>query len=1016
MLGSKQLLRTNTALTANFKLVVSSGYKLYLESYDSNTELSDQKYKHFPVNETSYMTERVPAFFKGLPNDLVFGVRKHTASDTVQTDYNMQMDDAYWSGAGPVEDKWHKEEYEYHAPLWVDPANMPKHFVVLRVDGPGAYNLQPIAGSSADPTKKDFYKEIVKKWKCVSLFDMTKATTLGKFLDKNFVSNEYWPREPFELNLRKTQFSRWYGYDIRTGGIGIKSTFIQDLFAQETTHFEMEDYITSGFRKNGVAMPHVLNMKFLFDDTPGVINSKGTARRKWSINRYMGFYLDNLELVRTVSPYTVEPMRNTAYIIDNVFTSSPTAQFVQNNTELLSTSSSKVEPANADGAVRQVGNSSPAANESIGKRDQNVSALLNFSQPRSADPTVNGWPGNTDILYIKRGDTFLMVKRTEQFSRTTYHVIDNQLNNGSVNDLNPSPAIVIVYEVESIGFPNGKMIIKHADGSPLVIENFDEYDLHVIEIGGVMHTLQKDGTHYVINTDTRMETRTNELVQELAGKKIASISYDAPDEVAGPITFKIYRAQFSEQSDLDFDRLDTGYANYEYDEQDKVPNTGEPKLWVLDKRDAEASSVYVESDYLIDSSTTGRRASDTSKFYIPASSEYAAGEDLWVLRNNETLTSIWDKNQSVNKWGFMGSVSHADYPYKLNNSSAVSGAFNRAPSPLDPHPDRTSCNLDWFYTIGEPRTRDNSIVKTPNFPAHWVPYKPCAHRSLEIDMAAPVALAAEEWNPILPDGVTPGSLQDKYPDGRPFWQHQFFDLHAYENPKLPFDYFDMFFTQQQTLNAGAFDTTYFIKNNTSKFATFNKSDEVNGPVALFRGISASVFWSRPAMPDQLTNIKLDPSAELAGYKFSAVLTKRPTTDTVLHGMSGITVYVNKVYRNVLVAVWVYTPHSSMTNFESIERDQLYKSGKLYYDLNSLTEQKAASITPSELTLLNVINAINDPSQKWGFSRPAEFLIVEEKLNHRIISGVLLFGKSGRATRELPNCAGRASRSTPAQGS
>jgi len=42
--NSFQLIRTNPALTTNVKLVVSSDYKLYLESFDTNKQLSDQKY------------------------------------------------------------------------------------------------------------------------------------------------------------------------------------------------------------------------------------------------------------------------------------------------------------------------------------------------------------------------------------------------------------------------------------------------------------------------------------------------------------------------------------------------------------------------------------------------------------------------------------------------------------------------------------------------------------------------------------------------------------------------------------------------------------------------------------------------------------------------------------------------------------------------------------------------------------------------------------------------------------
>ena len=37
--------------------------------------------------------------------------------------------------------------------------------------------------------------------------------------------------------------------------------------------------------------------------------------------------------------------------------------------------------------------------------------------------------------------------------------------------------------------------------------------------------------------------------------------------------------------------------------------------------------------------------------------------------NKNGLTDIWMKNQSVCKWGYKNSISHSDYPYKLNNSN-----------------------------------------------------------------------------------------------------------------------------------------------------------------------------------------------------------------------------------------------------------------------------------------------------------------------------------------------------------
>lgn len=1001
MLGSKQLLRTNPALTANFKLVVNADYKLYLESYDSNANLSDQKYKHFSVNDTSYLTERVPSFFRGLPKDLVFEVRKHTPSDTVQSDFGLQMDDMYWSGGAPIEDRWHQEECEYHAPLYVDPKQLPKRFIVLRVDGPGDCNLRATADASVPARRQRLFSdEVAKRWKCVTMFDLTKTSALGRFLDKNFASNEYFPAEPFSLNLRKHQFSSWNGYDVAVGGYGVKSAFLHATMEEEATHFELEDFVTAGFRKNGVAVPHVLNMKFLFDDTPGTINRSGTARRKWSINRYMGFYLDDLTAVRRVSPYLPVALRPDVLLADNVFI----AGYDNAGTPLYTDPTENGWPLNEASLYVKRGDdflqvqrvTLPTANIRTG-----ISLLNNlFITIDTAtgltvyvDPTEKGWPADASEMYVKRGLSFYVVKRVVTPATLTapqtvkyqlidtavnngdagalgfqtaiqeyykYVVIDRALNNGSAGSLLPSTPVSVTYQEAPIAqsmttpqFINGKIVIKNADNTALSIPGYREDGLYLIEVGGQYYTLVRDETdNFCINSDTHMQTTASQLLRELAGDTLPPLDFLQADNV-GPLYFTIYQAQFTEVADFDFDRVDTGYSRYEYEQATELKPTDEPKLWAQDYRTA-VDDVYAEEGYaVVAPADPAPRA--MPPFYVPASSEYAAGGDLWLTQPDGGLGALWSKNPGVNKWGVFGSVSHANYAYKLNNSTTVGGKFNRAPSHLDVRPDRRSCNLDWFYTVGAPR-RENASADVTS-PLRWtLASEHLSFRSLEVD--------------ALPPGPAPVGN---------FWTYQQFDLAAYADPKLPFDYFEWFLTQQQQLDSSPL---HVVRHNAQRYANFSSSDGVNGPVGLFRGLCAELRWASPADPARTAADRTEPAVGAAGYKFSAVLTKRPTLDAGLHGQAGITVYVNKVYGNVLVAVWVYTPFNSKTNFESVYRDSLYKAPKLQYDCNT-TQPKLARVGPEQLTLLNVVNAINIPEQAWGFSQPAEFVVIDNVPSYKI---------------------------------
>jgi len=70
---------------------------------------------------------------------------------------------------------------------------------------------------------------------------------------------------------------------------------------------------------------------------------------------------------------------------------------------------------------------------------------------------------------------------------------------------------------------------------------------------------------------------------------------------------------------------------------------------------------------------------------LPVASEYTASDELFEINGPNTtpsLSNIWRKNSNFLKWGFRGSISHNDYPYKLNNNPDNSGSFNRTANPF----------------------------------------------------------------------------------------------------------------------------------------------------------------------------------------------------------------------------------------------------------------------------------------------------------------------------------------------
>ena len=123
--------------------------------------------------------------------------------------FDKQFDDIYQMGCrNIINNKNYNEEFECFAPLYVGDESFPKKFIVLRIDGPGLVNLN----------KDNFRSEIVDNFKCVKIFDLTKNTPLGEWINNNYVQNQYFPTCPFYMDYRSLEFSSWNGIDYEVGG------------------------------------------------------------------------------------------------------------------------------------------------------------------------------------------------------------------------------------------------------------------------------------------------------------------------------------------------------------------------------------------------------------------------------------------------------------------------------------------------------------------------------------------------------------------------------------------------------------------------------------------------------------------------------------------------------------------------------------------------------------------------------------------------------------------------------
>lgn len=296
MTSSFQLVRTNVLLTSNYKLVFTLDDKIYLESFNSNKELSKNKYKHKLISHDSFLTEKLRDFYNGLAENLAFEVKNSRDIDVVHTELSKQFDDTYYAGASIIEDKRFEEEFEYLAPLHVSKFDLPEAFIILRVDGDGV--LTDDDGNYTSISADNFRNEIIDNMKCVKIFDLTSASKQGFFI-RNNVSERLFPYTTLDLTWHNAGFLTYSGIDYIEGQWASKSSFIQDYLKYEHPYFRMEEFITEGYRKNKLIYPYLWNLKFLFSDQKYTFESHD----KYSINRYYGFYIKEIKTLHRYSPY-----------------------------------------------------------------------------------------------------------------------------------------------------------------------------------------------------------------------------------------------------------------------------------------------------------------------------------------------------------------------------------------------------------------------------------------------------------------------------------------------------------------------------------------------------------------------------------------------------------------------------------------------------------------------------------------------------------------------------------------
>ena len=639
------IIRTNVGLTTNVKLMVKSDYKLYLDSIDSNDDLSLSRFKKFAVNKKDRYDRLIPNFFNKFPSDLAFDIKYDNDVDSMKDDFKHQYDEIYQYGArNIINNRSYSEEFEYFAPLYIFPDNLPNSFIIFRVDEPGLdiYN------------KDNFSELIVKNFKTVKRFDLTKKSPLGEWLDINYTRNDTFPISPLDIDFKINEFSKWYGIDYKTGGYVNKSIFLEEWFGEEKEIFEMEKFIFDGYKDKKVVFPNILNLSFLFDDTPSTPDRK----RKWSLNRYYGFYFDDMEHVTSVFPTKTKQVKeNISITTDNIITHSDGYPFVEEWDDSI-TNYIEIE-----GVFYR------------------IERIENIKEPEVPSEIVDDLEDDVVIIDLnnKTETTSINSAFVEEFLDYivyTYKIIStktlSKFTNGYINK-NTSISI------------NSDNEIKTLDGD-YDVDLFDNADVWLIEINGVFHNIVRtstDSLKLITDYSFLFDDESSNYSYKVGGDQtIVSI---LKEEGVDPEEFKIYKLRFSDLKDFDTRIIDTEPSKFEYELNDKLTETDESKMYVTDLN-SETNPKEVDG-FVIDEKLVN----------IPVSSEYTANYETFKITENG-LTELWRKNSVYCRWGFQKSISGNDYPYLLDNSLLFED-FNRTSNPFNPDPKRIERNLDYFYTI-----------------------------------------------------------------------------------------------------------------------------------------------------------------------------------------------------------------------------------------------------------------------------------------------------------------------------
>lgn len=285
--SSFQLVRTNPKLTGNVKLTIDSKDGIWLNSIDANNELSDSRYKKFPVNAELSLAKNMQNFFNGgqTPREIVFDLSESFDSTRTSRDYKDQYDfSKYFSGVKYFAQRRYSEKMSYFAPIYLK-NEVPDYFIILKIKDPLNKRIDYI--KEEYPFDREAYiTETFKQSTIVKTFNLREGTKIGDFIRRH-INSDYFSQSQLNVLYGESELTEFKGILYDSGVMGSRGENLYDIYSQSNPLKYFEEFVTLGFERNGVIFPNIINMEFIFDDDSAEL---------YDFDRYVGFYVNAIEL------------------------------------------------------------------------------------------------------------------------------------------------------------------------------------------------------------------------------------------------------------------------------------------------------------------------------------------------------------------------------------------------------------------------------------------------------------------------------------------------------------------------------------------------------------------------------------------------------------------------------------------------------------------------------------------------------------------------------------------------